>query len=198
MTKIKVDKKDLLTHYNKWKKDNSRVIEFEKSKQEIISRPDDNRLLPKALVEAYLYYPKATSKDIASSYEGFSTEALSLIKNTGLLTVSQQYRLTTLPFVKIIWSNDPFIKSGDIYCVKDKLATIEYNSKYRDWWSQRAQQPSLEGKVPMPSQFKAGWDAWAMYKYKINKLSKTPKLLDDFTFLIPTDPYNFLIAKSNI
>jgi len=169
-------------HYKNWKQDTTSADKFSKSGQKFIPGKE-----PKVLVEAFVHYPKANKKDIQS--------ADPLFIQGEVLNMTQQNNLTTLPFVKIIWSEDPTIKVGTVYSVKDKLAVIAYNPAHRSWHSERAGRPSMVGVVPIPPRFKMGWDAWHQFKYKIDKFSKETTVKDDLIFLVPNV---VLITESKI
>jgi hypothetical protein len=166
-----------------WKRDRSFIDLFKESNQTIIAGGK-----PRVLVEAFLYIPPKTDTDI------LTTDTEPQILAFSDLNLSQQRGLRSLPFVKVIHSIGSSFEPGQIFGVKDQLAKVEYNERYKEWNSQRAMQPSMEGKVPMPPMYFMGWDAWDAFKYKINKFTDVVTCKDQMVFLIPED---FLITNCN-
>lgn len=166
-----------------WRADTSLIDLFRKSHQTIIHGGK-----ARVLVEAFLYIPPKSDMDIITS------DSEPQILGFKDLNLSQQRNLKSLPFVKIIHSIGSSFKPGQIFGVKDQLSKVEYNNAYADWNSQRAMQPSMEGKVPMPPMYFMGWDAWDAFRYKINKFTDIVSCRDQMVFLIPED---FLITNCN-
>lgn len=169
--------------YQAWKNDDSRIKEFKETRQEILFKDDS----PKVLVEAFLYYPEKGDSDIIGDENLY----------TGLevgLTATQQSKLKSLPFVKVLWSKDEK-EIGKIYSVADGLAQVKYNPDYDQWMAMRAEKPSMEGMGERPPRFKAGWAMWASHNYMVDKFKHDPDIIDYFTFLIPV---GHLKTKSNL
>jgi hypothetical protein len=158
--------------FEDWKKDDTRIKEFADTKQTPLYKED----LPKVLVEAFVYVPEKVEGELI----GHDTGLMGL--DAGL-TANQQNKLKSLPFVKILWSEDEK-EIGKIYSVPDGLAQVTYNDKYDEWMALRAEKPSMEGGE-RPPRFKSGWAMWASHNYMINKFQHEPSFLDYFTFLIP-------------
>lgn len=179
--------------YKKWSNDDSMTQKYLDSKQTIITESNDKSKL--VLVQAFFYVPEDDSNSLIGGIIDESNEKKFDLDSFKDLTLYQQENIDTLPFVKIIWSDFPEYKTGEIYGVKDKLAYIEHNPAYTEWWTRRANQPTLEDKEPQPGRFRMGWDDWTQMKYRINKFAKYVTLDDEFVFLVPTV---VLITKSSI
>ena len=177
----------LITFYQKWKNDKTLIDEFNESKQVIIRKEGDQG--GTVLVECCVYIPAETGLDILGEENLYGK---SLLKD---LTASQQKNMTSLPYVKILASTISDVNVGEIYSVKDKLASIEHNTAYTEWYERRASMPTLEDREPQPPRFKMGWDNWEMFSYKINKFSKYRTIPQEFVYLVPA---LVLITKSEL
>jgi hypothetical protein len=177
----------LMNFYQKWKKDTTLIDEFKESKQVIIRKEGDQG--GNVLVESCVYIPSETDSDIIGEENLYGK---SVLKD---LTASQQKHMTSLPFVKILASTIPDVNVGEIYTVKDKLASIEHNPEYTQWYERRANMPTLEDREPQPARFKMGWDNWEMFSFKINKFSKYKTIPQEFVYLVPA---LVLITKSEL
>jgi len=188
MAAIKQEK-TLREFYDKWKVDTTSLDLFIESKQEIFSGIKDKG--PLVLVECCIYIPPINDDEP----ELLGEQSLFTKDYINNLTLSQQKGLTSLPFVKVIASNSSEFIVGSIYSVKDKLSTIEHNPAYTEWWTRRANQPTLEDREPTPPRFKMGWDQWDGFSYKLNKFVKNKSIVEEFIYLVPEIT---LITVSNI
>jgi hypothetical protein len=161
--------------YQKWKLDDTRAKRFIESKQEI--RQPVNADFPRlVLIDAFIYYPppgKNSLIEIPNDDDGDIP-----------LTIQQKKYLKSLPFVRILYSDNPE-EIMTIYTVDDKLAYIRYNEEHRKWFERKAANPSLEDQEPRPPKFLSGWGEWSKFQYTIDKFKEGPDMFDLHTFLIP-------------
>lgn len=189
-----------ISNYSKlkeWIKDHTLIDLYNNSNCKILpSKQPDVSLV---LVEAFIYIPPPESSNTVilseDSYLPDMQQNFSF-KQFGKLTATQKLGLLTLPFVKIIATQDDAksdIKPGDIYAVKDKLAYIRHNPESEEYYLKLASNPSLKDKIGTPPpRFLMGWNDWDIYRYRIDKFNLEPSIPEEMTFLIPD---NFLIAK---
>lgn len=167
-------------NFNTWKADRSRIEEFESSGAAIL-QPNQGK---KVLVEAFFYYPPRGENDLQSSADG-------MFGFDGELSASQQAKMKSLPFVKVLHSPDKE-EIGKIFIVGDGLATVKPNPNWEQWQKMRAGQPSLQDTIKEPPMFITGWQQWGASGYIIDKFKVKPELIDFFTYLISA---NHLIAE---
>lgn len=119
--------------------------------------------------------------------------------SSNLLLVSDETHHQVYPIAKVLSTNSPNLKPGDIVTIPVVMANTVESKLYKEWTSMVAEKPSLRRELPKPPVYIGKLQEWGAYMYCKDPFEFLDLSLDDqHTFCLRTNLLQTKLVNSKL